>query len=298
MAVALAPTAYEPSLCTAAQDLPVRLNEWWMEPKMDGIRLQIVARNGDVNCYSRAGLKYNGRLPSIEAALVALDVVVDGEVVWFNPQTDEVDFHKGSGLFRQGPEQSVRQQRVDGPLTFIAFDLLEVAGQDIRKMPIETRRQLLAQLVVGLGCPQFVLIEQTEASREQQAAFVARYREGVVLKKKGTTYVAGRPPTWLKLKVVQDEDVVIMDFEPGNGKYADTLGAVVFGQYRDGRLVERGKCSGMTDAERDHIWENQRQYAGKTLVIRHMGKDGDSGFRHPQWQGLRDDKLPTECLWT
>ena len=290
-------TKYELSLCSRAQDLPVRLDEWWMEPKLDGIRLQIVARGGTVTCYSRASLTYNGRLPEVEHALEALDVVVDGEVVWFSPETGEVDFHKGSGLFRQGCDTSVRQQRVEGPLTFVVFDLLEVAGQDIRRMPIETRRALLAQLVEGLGCKQIQLVEQCEASPECQAEFIAKYREGVVLKKKGSTYVAGRPPTWLKLKVVEDADVVITGFEPGNGKYANTLGCVEFSQYRDGFLERRGTCSGMTDAERDDIWNNRMKYAGKVLVIRHMGSDGE-GFRHPQWSHVRTDKMPSECTWS
>jgi len=288
-------TKYELSLCSRAQDLPVRLDEWWMEPKLDGIRLQVVARGGTVTCYSRAGLTYNGRLPEVEAALSALDVVVDGEVVWFSPETGEVDFHKGSGLFRR--EDSARAQRFEGPLTFVAFDLLEVAGQDIRRMPIETRRTLLAQLVEGLGCSQIRLVEQCEASPEVQAAFIARYREGVVLKKKGSTYVAGRPPTWLKLKVVDDADVVITGFEPGNGKYTNTLGCVVFSQFRDGLLERRGTCSGMTDAQRDHIWNNQSEYEGKVLVIRHMGSDGE-GFRHPQWSHMREDKTAWECTWS
>ena len=164
-------------------------------------------------------------------------------------------------------------------------------------MPIETRRTLLAQLVEGLGCSQIRLVEQCEASPEVQAAFIARYREGVVLKKKGSTYVAGRPPTWLKLKVVDDADVVITGFEPGNGKYTNTLGCVVFSQFRDGLLERRGTCSGMTDAQRDHIWNNQSEYEGKVLVIRHMGSDGE-GFRHPQWSHMREDKTAWECTWS
>jgi len=266
-----------------------------MEPKMDGIRLQMVARGGRVDCYSRAGLTYNGRMPAVEEALSALDVVVDGEVVWFSPETGEVDFHKGSGLFRR--EDSARAQRFEGPLTYVVFDMLELAGQDLRKLPIETRRGLLAQLVEGLGCPQLRLIEQAEASPEAQAAYIARYREGVVLKKKGSTYVAGRPPTWLKLKVVEDADVVITGFERGKGKYANTLGAVIFGQYRDGELVQRGTCSGMDEATRFHIWDHLDEYVGQVLVVRHMGADGE-GFRHPQWSGVREDKLAAECTWS
>jgi ATP-dependent DNA ligase len=270
-----------------------------MEPKMDGIRLQVVARNGEVHCYTRSGLRYDGRLPAVEAALSSLDVVVDGEVVWFSPESGEVDFHKGSGLFRRN--DSARAQRFEGALTFVAFDLLEVAGQDIRKMPIETRRQLLVQLVEGLGCANLRVIEQAEATESNAARFIERYREGVVVKRKGSSYPNGRSHAWLKKKVVQDADVVIMDFEEGQGKYRGTLGCVVFGQYVDGVLVPRGSCSGMTDAERDEIWQSRLSYVDRVLVIRHMGADGGTGFRHPQWDHLRTEaegKTPEECVWS
>ena len=267
---------YELSLCTPARDLPVRSSEWWMEPKMDGIRLQIVASGGEVRCYSRAGLQYNGRLPAAEAAFAALDVVVDGEVVWFDPQTGQPDFHKGSGMFRQGCDSSVRQQRADGPLTFVAFDLLSVAGQDVRRMPIETRRQLLTQLVQGLECPQIQLIEQTEVSREAQADFVQRYREGVVLKKKGSAYVARSTHSHeaqTESSGRRRRDRHGCRTRPG--QIRQHRGCVVFGQLRDGVLERRGTCSGMTDAERDEIWHFPERFVGRVLVIRHMGTDGE-----------------------
>lgn len=287
---------YQPALCQPASALPARLSDWVIEPKLDGIRLQIVARDGEVHVYSRAGLVYDGRLPEVEAALSALDVVVDGEVVWFDPESGLPDFHKSSGLFRR--EDSATRQRFEGPLTLVAFDLLEVAGQDIRRLPIETRRQLLAQLVEGLACPQLRLIEQTDASPEAQSDFIRRYREGIVLKKRASAYPSGRTPAWLKLKQVQDADVVVMRAERGEGKYSATTGCVAFGQFRDGTLVERGTCSGMTDRERDDIWQHQERYIGRVLTIRHMGLlPGSEAFRHPQWQGMRDDKVAEDCLW-
>jgi ATP-dependent DNA ligase len=294
---ATAAITYTPALCQATSALPARLGEWLCEPKLDGIRLQVRAQGGQVTSTSRNGLRYDGRLPSVEAALSALDVVLDGEVVWFDPESGLPDFHKGSGLFRR--EDSAQRQRFEGPLTYVAFDILELAGQDVRRMPIETRRALLAQLVEGLACPQLRLIEQTDASPEAQANYVRRFREGVVLKAKGSRYPTGRTPNWLKMKVVAHADVVITGFEVGNGKYSNTLGCVQFSQWRDGELVQRGTCSGMTDAERDAIWANTERYLGKVLVIRHMGADGE-GFRHPQWDHLRtaaEGKNPEDCTW-
>jgi bifunctional non-homologous end joining protein LigD len=285
-------------LCQRITDLPKDPHTYWMEPKLDGTRIVATAKGGHVDFRTRAGLDNNAALPHIAKALTGLDVVLDGEVVWFDPRTDEVDFHHGSGLLRTQGAESARRQAHEGWLTYMVFDFLELGGYDLRAEPIEKRRALLAELVTGLNCPHIRLVEQGEATVENWASYVRRYREGVVLKRKGSHYPHGRTPAWLKLKVVDDADVVVTGFVQGQGKYADTLGAIRFGQYKDGALTERGTCSGMTDADRDAIWQHQADYLGRVLVIHHMGVlPGQTGFRHPQWSHLRSDKSPEDCLW-
>lgn len=291
------------ALCSPLQDLPRRLDEWWMEPKLDGIRVQALVQNGQVGFRTRNGTEYNGRLPLIETALATLDqdTVLDGEVVWFDPATGQPDFHRGSGLFRVNARDSVRRQSAEGPLTYVVFDLPKLLGDDLRRFPIEQRRKLLATLVDWFNLPQLRLIEQGEATSERLEEYVGRYREGVVLKRRSSLYPNGRGEAWRKIKVTADEDVVFMGAEPGQGKYVGTLGAVIFGQYRDGVLVERGTCSGMDDATRDDLWSNRDAYVGRVLTIKHFGHDGTPerpGFRHPQWAGFRYDKDAEDCTWS
>ncbi|HEY1292856.1 MAG TPA: hypothetical protein VGJ60_07255 [Chloroflexota bacterium] len=286
-------------LCARAERLPDRLQDWLMEPKLDGVRVHVRAGGGRVDVMTRRGQRFNGRLPRIESRLESLELVLDGEVVWFD-RSGQVDFHHGSGLFRAEPTLSLRRQLAEGPLVLMAWDILSLAGNDLRGLPIEERREVVAKLVEILELDELRLVDQVPASPEAQAYFVSVYHEGVVLKRRGSAYPRGRGGSWLKLKEVFDEDVVIMGLVEGKNSLTGTTGAVAFGQYRDGVLVQRGTCSGMDDRTRHDLWANfPERYESRVLVIRHMGHDG-AGFRHPQWQYLRplDDKAPEECLWT
>lgn len=75
------------------------------------------------------------------------------------------------------------------------------------------------------------------------------------------------------------------------------IGAVKFGQYKDGVLVPRGRCSGMTMEQREMFTENQEEFIGSVMSVQHMGLTEDS-LRHPQFVQLRDDKRPEECEGT
>ena len=74
-----------------------------------------------------------------------------------------------------------------------------------------------------------------------------------MLKRLDAEYVQGGRPTnnWYKAKKSATFDCVVMGFSLGKGKYNTQIGAVRFGQYHNGNLVELGQASGMTDADRD-----------------------------------------------
>src|SRR5690606_36916126 len=104
----------------------------------------------------------------------------------------------------------------------------------------------------------------------------------------------------LKVKVEHTLDAVIIGFKPGEGKYADTIGAIEFAQYRNGVLEPRGFCSGMDDATRYAIGANPEAYVGRVIEVKHFGLVTEAdleGLRHPNFIGFRDDKAPDECEW-
>lgn len=292
----------ELALCRSISDLSgIKPTDYLMEPKLDGVRLQIVIAGGNVRLFTRTNHIANGKLPKVEEAInsnarACEGTNLDGEAVFFDEQ-DLPDFGFTAACLGCASGKAATRQRLTGKyLSYVAFDLLYVHGLDLRQEPLTHRRQLLDMVVKVFDCKYIRLIEAATPSAEQHKVFMSRYGEGSVVKKTASPYRAGRSGHWLKWKKVLEEDVVIMGSEPGNGKFAGQIGAIVFGQYQDGRLFERGRCSGMTDATRRELTE--RLPVGAVMVISHNGILTKGGFRHPQFCRLRIDKRAEDCTWT
>lgn len=308
-------------------------NQWWMEKKLDGFRLLVVA-GGDGDPapagFSRAGNDQliEARTPHIFAELDELlpggYTVLDGEM-----STADDDFTHVAGVMKSSPEKAVRKQDAKC-LEYVVFDVLWWNGVDLRSWTQGERRAYLEAKLPMKSL--FVRLTETHPlSRETILEWQAAGGEGAILKNRDAPYVCGKRPldTWLKIKAIDDADVVVMGFTHGQGKYEGQVGAVQFGQYRkcsgshceggtfdshhrldmitteepcnvcggDGvELVMRGQCSGMTDELRLDLTRNWPDFVGRVMVVQHMGIQRE-GFRHPQFKGFRDDKLPRECEW-
>lgn len=273
-----------------------------MEPKLDGFRLQAVISGGKVRLYTRTFHSAAGKLPAVETSmrelLEGLDgTVLDGEAVYIDEQ-GKADFNFTARVMGSHVGPAVTKQRDKGYVSFLAFDVMFVKGQDVRHLALQKRRRLLEQVVRLFDSEHIILTPQAPPSEAQHRFYTEMYGEGSVVKDLRAPYKAGRNRNMLKWKKVQDEDVVIMGFAPGKGKYEGQVGAVVYGQVKDGQLKRRGQCSGMTDAVRLSVSRNQSVFQNKVLVITHNGVLAGAGFRHPQWSHIRHDKLPEECEWT
>lgn len=273
-----------------------------MEPKLDGFRLQIVIAGFKVKTYTRTFHSATGKLPAVETAMrelvAGLDgTVLDGEAVYIDGH-GKADFNFTARVMGSHLGPAVSKQREHGYLSFMAFDILMVKGTDVRHLPFQDRRRLLEQTLRLFESDYIALTPQAPCSDAQHRFYTEMYGEGSVVKDLRAPYKAGRSKAMLKWKKVQDEDVVIMGYVPGKGKFANQVGAVVYGQIKDGQLKRRGQCSGMTDATRKALSENFSSYVNKVLVITHNGVLAGEGFRHPQWSHIRHDKLKEECEWT
>ena len=282
----------EPGLCVG---LPASLDgfpfdHYWMEPKFDGVRILIGGDSNGIVAKTRAGQDVTAKLPVLRVFEPFLrNTILDAEV--FAIAEGKVNFVRANATLNMLPDGAVERQKVEGPLLIAMFDVLFVEGQDVRDLAIEERRELASVIASAGGLE---LVPQFEASPTVHEQMVKAVREGSMLKRKGSRYPRGRGSQWIRWKEVAEEDVVMMGVTEGQGKYAGTAGAVIFGQWRDGELVERGQCSGMTDAMRDELWTME---PGRVMKVRHMGPLRE-GWRHPQFVGFRSDKLPEQCLWT
>jgi bifunctional non-homologous end joining protein LigD len=164
--------------------------EWLHEIKHDGFRLLAVRAGDRVRLYTRKGHNWSTRFPLIARAMEVLTVrscLIDGEVIVCD-DSGLADFE----LLRGG--------RHDGEAMLCAFDLLELDGRDLRPEPIEDRKAELAKLLTGCR-PGLVVNRFFEQPGDEVFKHAcARGCEGIVSKRRGSRYAAGRTDQWRKVK--------------------------------------------------------------------------------------------------
>lgn len=279
-------------------------HRWIMEPKLDGFRLQVIIDPlGEIATYTRTNHVATGKMPAVETAMRELSealagTVLDGEAVYID-ECGKADFNFTARVMGSGADVARTKQRVASKyVSFMAFDILWLQGRDVRGLPLKERRLLLERVVRAFESDHIVVTPQAPPSDAQHRFYTEAFGEGSVLKDLEAPYKAGRSKAMLKWKKVDTEDVVVMGMEPGKGKFAGQVGAVIFGQYKDGVLVERGQCSGMDDATRLRFTSDLP--IGRVMEITHNGVLAGDKFRHPQFARLRDinDKRAEECTWS
>jgi bifunctional non-homologous end joining protein LigD len=183
-----------PCLATHADRVPAG-PQWAHEIKHDGYRF-IVRRDGDrVRVFSRRGLDWTDRVPSIVAAMAALPVrsaLIDGEaVVTRDDGVSDFDALRSALASRDGRNAAV---------FLYAFDLIQLDGQDLRRHPWQARRATLAKLIrsapAGIALSEH--LDGDGAAIFRQVCGLGL--EGIVSKRRDAPYRSGRCPDWLKVK--------------------------------------------------------------------------------------------------
>ena len=285
---------------------------WVMEPKIDGMRVGVSKRGDTVTLYSRTHKSQAGKLPHIEAAFAAFpfDFDLDGEVVALTGLVDTDqgaaplgDFNRTMRIMGANADKAAARQEAGEPLVFLAFDILALSTVgDVLDSRESQRRELLEEFIADLDSPYVGLLPRFTPDVGTYQQYCDAGGEGMMLKDTQAGYVGKRRGHWLKVKVEITEDAIVTGFKPGKGKYADTIGAIIFSQYNaDGVLVERGACSGMDDATRYDIGNNPDAYLGRVLEVKSFGQATEAehleGLRHPVFVTFRDDKAPEDCTF-
>ena len=228
--------------------------EWIVEWKWDGIRAQLVCRGGGVHLWSRGEELITHRFPEIAAAATRLPdgTVLDGEVLAFR---DNRPLLFSALQQRIGRQKQVAQMVRAVPVVFMAYDILEDRGVDIRSRPLEERRSILEThltTVSVLRTSDIVTAEswpELAALRENSRALGV---EGLMLKRKGSAYGVGRRRgDWWKWKIdPYTIDAVLIYAQPGSGRRASLLTDYTFGVWDQGELVPIAKAySGLSNDE-------------------------------------------------
>lgn len=311
-------TMIRPQLAAKTDNLLASLARGFvLEPKLDGFRAILQKKGESVRILSRTGSDVTAHLPHLvdEVRKYPDDCVLDGELVFIDSfesvagqSVPRVIFRKTAEVMQSNPYRAVQLQQHKGLLTFVVFDCLGVKHFELMDFPDHYRRSAV-MLICGYlsevcdGALHIVPIPRFEQwDRELVERFIELGFEGVILKDPKATYAPGkRSKTWLKYKSVETADVVCLGFNPGNGSWKNLVGSIRFGQYKDGKLVERGQCSGFPMSLRYELTKNGASYIGKPFSIKYMGHSGKgrNGMRHPQFAGWREpsDKAAEDCVW-
>jgi len=148
-------------------------------------------------------------------------------------------------------------------------------------------RYRLLQQLAGTLPPNFVIVQSypvTDAQAIWNTAIVKHGFEGLVFKK----WSDPQSEPILKVKAVETEDMYIVACHRGDGKYADTLGALGLSKEPTGAEVTR--CSGMTDSLRDEIWNDQTSFIGRCVEIKGSQRSDQGILQHPRFISFREDK--------
>jgi DNA ligase-1 len=231
--------------------------QWLAEWKWDGIRAQLMRRDDEARLWSRGEERLDGRFPEIEQAACALPsgCVLDGEILAWDDDAGAprpfTALQKRIGKLKPGAKLLAGT-----PVRFMAYDLLELDGADLREMPLGDRRQRLAALLAGM--PPTLLL--SPAADTDDWAGLARLRgqsrerrtEGLMLKRLDSPYRVGRKRgDWWKWKVdPYTLDAVLIYAQSGHGRRAGLFTDYTFGVWDRGHLVPVAKAySGLDDAE-------------------------------------------------
>jgi DNA ligase-1 len=244
----------------SADDLKSALGsaeQWQAEWKWDGIRAQLIKRDGKIFIWSRGEDLATEKFPELHPFLNALPdgTVLDGEILSFqNGQPMPFNVLQT----RIGRKNLSKKILEESPVALIAYDCLEYDGQDIRTKTQSERRDILESLQAETEFPEIFRIsalikfdswDELAVVRDQSRAMIA---EGIMLKRKSATYQVGRKRgDWWKWKIDPlSVDAVMIYAQKGHGRRADLYTDYTFAVWDGDKLVPFAKAySGLTDAE-------------------------------------------------
>jgi bifunctional non-homologous end joining protein LigD len=259
--------------------------EWIFERKLDGIRLLAFKQGSEVRLLSRNRLDQNAHYPTFVAAVAALpvsDVILDGEATGVWGKASVEGYH--------------------------VFDVLWLEGRDVTALPLDQRRALLERLPLA---PPLALVPRLADALPWERACREGW-EGVIAKRRDSTYQHRRSPDWLKMKCEASQELVVGGFTDPQGR-RQGLGALLVGYFQAGELVFAGKVGTGFDTRRllelrarldaleipaspftraTDLPRLRAHWVRPELVVQvaFMEWTVHGKLRHPRLVGIRDDK--------
>ena len=268
------PAWIEPCIPTLVKTPPIGA-DWLHEIKHDGYRAISVIDRGKAKIFTRRGHDWSARMPNIKAALERLKVksaVIDGEVIMMNKDGVSDFFALHLALARKSAPHAI----------LMAFDVLELDGEDLRPRPLEERRAIVEKLVRKPGSwLQFSAAAEGEGLEIWRAACDVGL-EGIVSKRRGSPYRSGKSTSWRKTVCTKRDHFAVTDAAPRSGP----VRSLKLARLVEGKLTPCGWVgSGLTEANARKI--RTALDAGQPIVaaVLYRGFTPAGELRHPSLKG-------------
>ncbi len=312
------PTVINPMLATLV-DKPFSDPDWLFETKWDGVRAVCFVRNGKAGFVSRNQIEMTTQYPelaNIAESISSSDAILDGEIV----ALDQGGVSRFQLLQRRlGRKNSGEIARLASNtwIVYYVFDLLYLDGNDLTACKLLDRKTTLERIlrpsknvrysdhIIGEGKKLFEKVAQVPL-------------EGMIAKRLVSKYVQRRSKDWLKIKTIQQSEVVIGGYtQPRNSRAY--FGALVVGLYRAGtlhyvahtgggfnqqtlaqtyKLLQPLKTKDCPFVEKPKTNEPVQWVKPKLVAqVKFSEWTADERMRHPIFLGLRLDKKPEECTF-
>jgi bifunctional non-homologous end joining protein LigD len=299
------PVFQEPQLCTLVDSVPTG-SGWIHEVKYDGYRALIAIGGGKAKVFTRSGLDWSDKFPGIAEAAASLPVgsaLIDGEIV----------------AFKDGkPDFSTLKDAISNnkDMTLFAFDLLELDGEKLDRLPNVQRKERLRPIIDGAD-KRLQFAEHIVGEGEKLFQTMCREGyEGVVCKRADAPYRGKRTQSWLKVKCLLRQEFVIVGWTESDKSRG--FRALLLGVNEDGKLRYAGKVGtgfsqdlmndlrGKLDrlerktptVEAPRAATRGAHWVAPELVaeIAFTEVTPDKVLRHPSFLGLRGDKAASEVV--
>jgi bifunctional non-homologous end joining protein LigD len=307
-ALALKLPPFQPvQLATLVDTVPTG-DRWLHEMKYDGYRLLVAVGGGVARAYTRSGLDWSEKFAGIldEAATLSVrSALLDGEAVVMDAE-GRSSFQALQGALKGAPAS----------VDFIAFDLLELDGEDLTMLPLAQRKAMLRE-VLPEGGKRIRFSEHIQGSGEKLLhGFCDAGLEGVISKKADGRYVGARSGSWLKTKCIKRQEFVVVGWTPSDK--SRLFRSLILGVHEHGVLRYAGKVgTGFGNDEIFRLMETMAPLEQATPTLKapraevrgahwlkpelvaeiaytEMTKEGT--LRHPSYLGLRADKKPEAVI--
>jgi bifunctional non-homologous end joining protein LigD len=301
--------------------LPADDAGWAFEIKWDGVRAIAYSTPGELRLESRNLNEITDSYPELARLgrdLGSHQAVLDGEIVAFG-EDGRPSFGALQSRMHIGSREVARRLAKTTPVTYVIFDLLWLDGHTLMGLPYADRRARLAELALNGASwqtPEHIVghgAELLQASVEQRL-------EGIVAKRLDSPYQPGRRSgSWVKIKTMNRQELIVGGWLPGKGRRTETIGALLLGVYDpDGALRYVGRVgTGFSEKELARLGRllaplvrerspfsageappRQAVFAEPRLVAEVEFSEWTSAgnIRQPSYKGLREDKDPAKVV--